>query len=90
MRRIFWGIVFILVGLWVWASVLRLPEEYRFSRNWPLLVVLFGAYIILRGVSRWARRRARKADVISELEKGRIDVDEAVEQLKNREKACDD
>jgi hypothetical protein len=82
MRRVFWGIIVILIGLWVWAGTLGLAENYRFGRNWPLLLVLLGAYIIYRSVRRWARRRVRKVDVLDELEKGRIDVDEAVERLK--------
>ena len=82
MRRVFWGIVVILIGLWVWAGTLGLSENFRFGRNWPLLLVLLGAYIIYRSVRRWARRRVRKTDVLGELEKGRIDVDEAVERLK--------
>lgn len=82
MRRVFWGIVVILIGLWVWAGTLGLPENFRFGRNWPLLLVLFGAYIIYRSVRRWSRRRVGKTDVLGELEKGKIDVDEAVERLK--------
>jgi hypothetical protein len=86
MRRVFWGIVVIFVGLWVWAVTLGLPENFRFGRNWPLLLVLLGGYIIYRAVRGWARRRAPKVDVLSDLERGRIDVDEAVERLKQEKR----
>jgi type VI protein secretion system component VasK len=82
MRRVFWGIIIILVGLWIWAGTLGLPDVYRFGKNWPILLILLGGYIVYRSVKRWARRRVRKVDVLGELEKGRIDVDEAVEGLK--------
>jgi len=85
MRRVFWGIIVILIGLWIWAGTLGLPESFRFGRNWPLLLVLLGAYIIYRAVRRWARRTPR-VDVLSDLERGRIDVDEAVERLKQEKK----
>jgi len=86
MRRVFWGIIVILIGLWIWAGTLGLPESFRFGRNWPLLLVLLGAYIIYRAVRRWARRRTPRVDVLSDLERGRIDVDEAVERLKQEKK----
>lgn len=83
MRRIGWGIVILVIGLWVWAGYLGLPEIYRFNRNWPLLIVFWGAYVIYRAVRRWARRRVcQRRDVIAELEKGKIDVDRAVEELR--------
>jgi hypothetical protein len=82
--RLWWGIVVTLVGLWIWASKLGLPDVYQFSRSWPVLIVLLGLFIVYKSVRRWQRRRVRQVDVIGDLEQGRIDVDEAVERLKKR------
>jgi|GEM_PF-633307 hypothetical protein len=86
MRRVFWGVIIILIGLWVWAGTLGLPENFRFGRNWPLLLVLLGAYVIYRAVRSWARSRRPKVDILSDLERGRINVDEAVERLKQEKR----
>jgi uncharacterized sodium:solute symporter family permease YidK len=82
MRRISWGIVIVLIGLWIWASKLGLPETCQFRKDWPILIVLFGAFISYRSARRWSRRRRRKTNAISELEQGKIGVDEAVDRLK--------
>jgi hypothetical protein len=91
--RIWWGVLVALVGGWIWMSRLavdasfapglsELPEWLRFQRSWPVLIVVLGAWIIFRSVRGWARRRVRKVDVLSDLESGRIDVDQAVERLR--------
>ena len=86
MRRIWWGIVIILVGFWIWASSLNLPEFLQFRHSWPILIVLLGVSILCHGIRRAARRRACcRPDVISELEQGKIGVDEAVDRLKKGE-----
>ncbi len=83
MRRVIgWGVFLILLGLWIWLSALGVPY-IAFSRNWPLLVVGFGIYIIVRRVMRQSRRcRKSTSDVITDLESGRIDVDKAVAEIR--------
>ena len=79
-RRYWWGIILIIIGLWIWLSSLGVPY-ISFSKNWPLILVFWGLYIIIRRLtrrSRWVRR----SQVINDLEKGKINVDEAVNKLK--------
>jgi amino acid permease len=80
MRRLWWGIIIIIIGLWIWLSSLGVPY-ISFSKNWPLLIVFLGIYIIIRRLTKRRRYRVRKSEVLSDLEKGKIDVDEAVEKL---------
>jgi hypothetical protein len=80
-RTIGWGIVLIVVGLWIWLSALGVPY-IDFGCNWPLLMVAFGVYVIVRKTVRRARRLRRPADVIADLESGRIDVDKAVVEIR--------
>ena len=86
MRRIWWGILLILIGFWIWAPGLHLPPIFQFSHSWPVLLVLLGVRVIYRGIRHSGRRRNRKTDALSDLEQGRIGVDEAVSRIKgNRE-----
>ena len=81
-RMIGWGIFTVVLGLWIWLSALGVPY-ISFSRNWPLLLVAFGVYIIVHRVRRhrrWHRKSA--SDVITDLESGRIDADKAVDEIR--------
>jgi len=82
MRRMVWsGILLVVVGLWIWLSHLGVPY-ISFSRNWPLLLVALGAYIVVRRVVRHHRRRRRTSDVLNDLEKGRIDAEKAINEIR--------
>ncbi|MBM3322238.1 hypothetical protein FJY69_01975 [candidate division WOR-3 bacterium] len=80
-RLLWWGGILVAVGLWIWLSALHVPYM-MFSRDWPLLVVALGVYIIVRRLRRQARRRRTASQVISDLESGRIDVESAVVQIR--------
>jgi len=80
-RMIGWGIFLVILGAWIWLSGLGVPY-IDFSRNWPLLIVAAGAYIIVQRVRRQIRRRRSASAVITDLESGRIDVDKAVAEIR--------
>lgn len=81
-RMIGWGIFLVLLGAWIWLSALGVPYM-NFGRDWPLLVVAFGIYIIYRRIVRRHRRLRKSASqVITDLESGRIDVDKAVAEIR--------
>ncbi len=80
-RLLWWGGILVVVGLWIWLSALHVPYMV-FRRDWPLLIVALGVYIIVRRVRRQARRRRTASQVISDLESGRIDVESAVIQIR--------
>jgi hypothetical protein len=80
-RTLWWGAVLVVVGLWIWLSALGVPWMV-FSRDWPILIIALGAYSIVRRVRRWARRRKSAAQVITDLETGRIDVEKALTEIR--------
>lgn len=80
-RMLGWGVAVAVVGIWIWLTALGVPYV-DFGRNWPLLLVALGIYIVVRGALKRARRRRSADAVIAELEAGRIDVDEAVSQIR--------
>ena len=82
LRLIGWGASLVVVGLWIWLSALNVPYMV-FSRDWPLLIVSLGGYIIVRRVRRAIRRRRRSTvQIIGDLEAGKIDVDRAVVEIR--------
>ncbi len=81
-RMVGWGVTLVVVGLWIWLSALGVPY-LEFGRNWPLLIVAFGIYIIVHRVRRYRRWHHKSAsDVLSDLESGRIDADKAVNEIR--------
>ncbi|HDQ99958.1 MAG TPA: hypothetical protein ENN51_06720 [candidate division WOR-3 bacterium] len=86
MRRLFWGIAIVLLGAWIWLSSLGVAW-ISFRRDWPLLIVALGGYVVYRSVRRLGRRRRRTVRfIIDDLESGRVDVEEAVSELKGKKK----
>ncbi|MEO0082040.1 MAG: hypothetical protein ABIL25_07095 [candidate division WOR-3 bacterium] len=84
MRRLGWGIVILVTGLWIWLSHLGVPY-ISFARNWPLLLVGLGSYIVVQRVRRAVRGRRRNVRVIIDrLEEGRIDVEEAISEIRGK------
>jgi hypothetical protein len=49
-----WGLVLLAFGLWFFADVtLRLDlPNVRWSELWPLVLIVFGGFIVLRGLAR--------------------------------------
>ena len=81
-RMIGWGIFLVVLGAWIWLSALGMPY-IDFSRNWPLLIVAFGIYIIAHRILRHRRWHRKSASaVITDLESGKIDVDKAVAEIR--------
>jgi len=80
-RRLKFGLLLLVIGLWLWLSNLGVPY-IAFNRNWPLLLVAFGVYVVVRMATRHRRRRRTSAEILEELEHGRIGVDEAVERIR--------
>ncbi|UCG42404.1 MAG: hypothetical protein JSU73_11105 [candidate division WOR-3 bacterium] len=82
MRRLWWGIAVLLIGIWVWLSALGVPY-ISFRQNWPLLIVALGVLVLIRGIRRATRRRRRSARVIiGDVESGRVDIEEAIREMK--------
>jgi len=80
-RMIGWGIFLVLLGAWIWLSALGVPY-ISFAQNWPLLIVAFGVWLIVRRVARHSRRRRTRVEVLSDLEQGRIDVEKAIVEIR--------
>ena len=57
-RSILWGIIIIAIGLWVWLANLGvMPSGVVLSRDWPVIIVIFGVLAVAEGLSRYIRRR---------------------------------
>jgi len=81
MWRLRFGLVVLGLGLWLWLSNLGVPYV-TFSRNWPLLLVALGVYVVVRVATRRRYRRRTRAEILDDLEAGRINVEQAVDKLR--------
>jgi len=85
MRKIYWAIIFILVGIFILLSNYNFIA-FNFSRDWPLILIAIGIAEIIDIISRRTRKvKTSKPSVkriLDDLEKGNINIDEAEEKLK--------
>jgi hypothetical protein len=56
MRRLWWGIVFIIIGLWIWLSYLGILS---FGRDWSIIVILYGIWILIKGIAKTKHKRVK-------------------------------
>jgi hypothetical protein len=69
-----WIFILIVIGIFFWLANLRVLV---LSRDWPLILVIFGIFSIL-GLFVGSKKR----NIIRELEQGQISVNEAERRLK--------
>ena len=56
MRRLWWGIVFIIIGLWIWLSYLGVLS---FGRDWPIIIILYGIWVLIKGIRKAPFRKVK-------------------------------
>ena len=93
MKKFFSGLMVILVGGLIWASNLGyISVSFRFSRDWPIIIVAIGLMSVwdaVFGRHWWGHKfcgqhkdkRERIFKVLEDLEKGDIDVEEAAKRM---------
>jgi hypothetical protein len=82
-HKITCGLLFLMVGLWIWLSNLDVLNV-SFKENWPLIIVVAGIYVIARraGISR--RNKSKRHTILGDLEKGKIDVETAINKIRQK------
>jgi len=94
MGKFFWGLILIGIGGLLWAHNFGLLAfSISFLRDWPLIVVAFGAISIWNALfgrhwwsakgAKWDRGadRGKIKEILEELEKGVISADEAAKRM---------
>lgn len=62
-------VLIIFVGVFLWLGNLRVVD---IARDWPVILIVIGLVSLLS-----TRKKVRKRKIISDLEKGKITVEEA-------------
>ena len=94
MRKFFWGLVVMAVGGLIWASNLGyIALSFKFSRDWPIIIVAAGLMSVwdaLFGRHWWGGRvssrhgRDKVSKILSDLERGDIDAEEASKRMEGK------
>ena len=67
MRRIWWGIVLVIIGLWIWFSHMEIPF-LSFGRDWPVILIIWGIWIIVKTIRKTISRQRIKVTINNESE----------------------
>ena len=93
LRKFFWGLLVISIGLLLWAHNYGLIAlSFNFSRDWPIIIVLAGLMSVWNAVFGrhwWGKSccgsnehipsRARK--ILEDVENGNITAEEAIKKM---------
>jgi len=79
--KLFWGLLLIAIGLVVWFSNIGLIVP-GFGTLWPFIIVAVGVAIMLKTIIKKSHRPRGVNVIIDKLEDGKIDVDEAVDEIR--------
>lgn len=82
-KMVFWAIVFICIGVFVWLGNLGI-FNFRWGRDWPVILVIIGLYFLIQVISpRRRKRRVKKGldEILKRLERGEVSAEEAASEL---------
>ncbi len=81
---VFWSLVFIVIGVLIWLGNLGI-FSFRWGRDWPVLFLIFGLYLLVRAIPGKRRRDRKKPrssnSILSRLERGDITAERAAEEM---------
>lgn len=83
----------ILIGFFIWFLNLGFFSFFNFGRDWPLILVFIGVLVLIDRLTLMLKRRKYLAKkdkknikkLLSELEKGKIGVDDVIKKIKGEE-----
>jgi hypothetical protein len=80
------GILLILIGLFFWLSNLGLIPGINFKRDWPLIIIITGLWILISSFKKYFKFKKNKdiKKIIDELEAGKISAEEAIKKIKEK------
>ena len=58
MSKIIWGILFIVIGLWIWLSNFGILR-FQWHRDWPFIIVAIGTVTLIEGIASLIKRRRK-------------------------------
>ncbi len=51
-RRILWGLIITLIGLWIWFTNLGIIKRgISFDRDWPVIIIIIGIMTLIEGIA---------------------------------------
>ncbi|MEO0253998.1 MAG: DUF5668 domain-containing protein [candidate division WOR-3 bacterium] len=79
--------ILIFIGLLIWFLNLGYLSFFKWSRDWPLIIVFVGIYMIISSLGKRNRikksKRRKVLEILERLEKGEINVDEAKKEIED-------
>ena len=81
--RIWGAVVLIVLGVLFWLGKFGIIDFY-WDRDWPVILIAIGVFSLVNHFTRSHRRcnRRKKIKILSELDDGEIDAEEAIDELK--------
>jgi hypothetical protein len=81
--RIWGAVVLIVLGVLFWLGKFGIIDFY-WDRDWPVILIAIGVFSLVNHFTRSRRRgnRRKKIKILSELDDGKIDAEEAIDELK--------
>jgi hypothetical protein len=94
LRKFFWGLLVVAVGLLLWAHNYGLVAlSFNFSRDWPIIIVIMGLLSVwnaIFGRHWWSKHccadpkdhiPARAKKILEDVEKGNMSAEEAIRKM---------
>ena len=81
------AIFLIILGVFIWFLNLGIFSFWSWKRDWPWILIIIGIFSLFQHIKRKIKRsekfkRQKIEEIIDKLEKGEINVEEAIKRIK--------
>ena len=62
MRKICWGVILVIIGLWIWFSHMGV-SFLSFGRDWPIILIIWGIWVIIKAIRKASCKQRIKVTI---------------------------
>ncbi len=83
------GLFLIILGIFIWLLNLGVFSFWKWGRDWPWILIITGIFSIFGYLRKKFKKRKKIEkeeikEILHEIEKGKINVEEAIKIIKNK------
>ncbi len=77
---IFWGIILIVIGIFIWLGNLGV-FDFSWGRDWPIILIIIGICQFVKIIPSKRPRKSKIKVILKKIEDGEMSAEEGIEKI---------